>query len=357
MAALICDGFDFYDNADGSGDNCSTQAGWAVNLGTNCQATIVAGNTTGKQLRLRNYYNSSAKVSKSFPASDPIAFGAAITVVDSNTTGAALGVVELYSSATGTSVELRFQEDTNKLYLVSDESATEITQIGEYVEGVPQYVEITISGSAVELFINGTSQGTMTITAPGAAYDLVSFKAHQNVSNTGYFVEVYYDDIYLTDNVGTAFAGRLGPIAMIPLQPTADGAAYDDLDVTPAGSKFSAVDDMSGSGTGDDSTYISGSVAGDGQTFRYTAEASFTTALGYYLSASSLSTSASGIGAEAIAVNPDGGGETSMGDLQTYIAQSQSSQSNVMTTLPLGAALTQANFEAAEFGLKLKSYV
>lgn len=357
MALIIKEGFDTYDSADSGAALRLHEGGWMTSASDPDYGYIRTDATvSGKRLNITASFGKTRTLEKNFPALGDLCVGAQITKGSFVTPPTNLYLMQVYGSGTS-SFSLGHHPASDHMKLVASPSLAEVEHQVVIGQDVDHYYEIRIQSGVAELFVDGVSVGTADSGVPGDTYDTLRLRVSATAGNTSYQATFYYDHLYLTDLTGVDFNGRLGPIAIIPLIPTSDGSAGSDFSVTPPGDKFAAIDDNASGGTTDQASYIQGNTAGQMQTFGYTSEGTFTTALGYFVTAAGKAECPTGFVLEALAIESAGTNEVVLGDLPAAIGEAQSRITPVETALPGGVPLTQANFELLEFGYRLKKLI
>lgn len=337
MTLLFVDGFDHYASADLTKKyNVSNSATISSSGGRRSGGGYVGGK-----------YHYTSKVFSSSSAST--VFGFAVKLVSDSSTTGMVSILEgstvhlTLSFAATTSGKIRITRGDSGGTLLNTSTATLSIGVWYYIEFKSTIHDTT---GSYELRINGASDvsGSSVDTRNGGTSGVIDTIQLGSFATIG--TPASYDDLYFCNQSGATNNNFLGDCRVDTLLPTGDG---NYLQFTPStGTTHYTLVDESTPNTTD---YVSDANAGDRDSYTFPDLTALTsqTVYGIQINAAALKsdtgTRSIGTMSRLSGTDKDGTG-VALGTGQSYISE-------IQETDPASAAWTEANINAAEFGVKV----
>lgn len=339
MALLFMDGFDHYATAD-IGKKWTTSSNVAI------------GSTSGRRSGGAIYTTAGGGgMGKGLPSSyATIIVGFALKFTSSTSTSL-FDITRLYEGATQ-HLTLSFQPSVGKLTLRRGSNGGTLlaTSTTVFSSSTWYYLEfkatINDTTGAYELKVNGTSEfsATNVDTRNGGTSGVVDTWTCAPGATAG--IVFTYDDFYICNTSGATNNDFLGDCRIDTILPSGDGN-YTDFTPSTGTSHYVLVDES----TPNTTDYVASSTSGnrDSYTFPDLAGLTSQTVYGIQINAAVLKDDAGarslGTMSRLSSTNKDGSG-AALSTSQTYVSE-------IQETDPASAAWTEANINAAEFGVKV----
>lgn len=333
MALLFIDGFDHYATADML-KKWSTQGTYSPTI------NATAGRRGGGGLVVGST-STSTSLSKSLSAVSTVIVGVAFKI---GSTAQAGETIRLYEGATQ-HISLYYSSGTFKLYRGSNTGTLLATGTTSVSASTWVYIELKVTihdtTGAYELRLNGVTEfsATNVDTRNGGTSGVVD-----SVSLGGYTGT--FDDFYLCDTSGTTNNNFLGDCRIDTLYPSGAG---NYTQFTPStGSNYTCVDET----TPNTTDYVSSATSGNRDSYAFAdlaalgSESIYGVQVNAYAQKSDAGTRSLGTMVRLSGTDADGASVGLGTTTYSYISQ-------VFEKDPSAAAWTEANVNAAEFGVKV----
>lgn len=332
MALLFMDGFDHYATADFL-KKWTAYGSYAPTIGA------TSGRRGGGGL-IGNTTTTSANYTKTISSTSTVIVGAAYKAGTNGT-----DVIRLFEGSTQHITLYFTSTNTYKLYRGTNTGTLLATGTTVHSSGIWAYLELkaTINDStgAYELKINGVSEFSASNVdtrngGTSGVVDSVGLGGNNGV----------YDDFYICDTSGATNNNFLGDCRIDTLLPSGDGN-YTQFTPSTGTAHYATVDESTPNTT--DYNYSSTSGDRDSYTFPDLAGLTSQTIYGIQINAAALKSDSGsrslGTMSRLSGTDKDGSG-AALGTSLAYISE-------IQETDPASAAWTEANINAAEFGVKV----
>lgn len=334
MTLLFMDGFDHYATAD------ITKKWTTASIGS---IASTSGRRGGGAVSLNSGTQS---LSKAITSSGTVIIGFAFKT----TTSTSVKLLTLFESTTA-HITLQWNAGYLKVYRGTDGGTLLGTGTTSVTASSYTYVEIKAkindTTGTIDVYINGVADAGLALSGidtrnggTAGTIDSVTFY-NANTSQTGYI-----DDIYICNNSGATNNSFLGDCRIDTILPSGDGN-YTDFTPSTGTAHYALVDESTPNTTDYNSSATSGNR--DSYTFPDLAGLSSQTVYGIQINAAALKSDAGarslGTMSRLSSTDKDGAG-AALGTSQAYVSE-------IQETDPASAAWTEANVNAAEFGVKV----